>query len=57
MDILSLNDGMMHQMDEIESRHEVQHQLIYMLDGVVILDMYRISQEMDVQNFIQSHTT
>lgn len=39
MDILYLNDGMMHRMDEIGFRREVQRQLIYMQDGAVIQDM------------------
>ena len=43
-----LSDGMMQRMDEIKSRHEVQHLLIYMLDGVVIVLNLRMMVQ-DVQ--------
>ena len=43
---LHSSDGMMQRMDEIESRREVQHQLIYMQDGAVILDIYQTLMEL-----------
>ena len=46
MPTLYSSDGMMQRVDEIEFKHDLYHQLIYMLDGAVIMDIR--TTELDV---------
>jgi hypothetical protein len=45
MDILYSSDGMMQRIDEIKSRHEVQHQLTYMQGGAVMVHDLKITEQ------------